>query len=114
MQAKFIRSTLFLAGTVLFLSLAACAPKCIINGRVVDAETEHPIKGAAVAIRWVEDQPEANSATSQSFDSAQDFSALNRTRGLQCFIGDWKALPNPLMGASNIVVAINIFEQDTS
>ncbi len=74
MQAKFIKSTLFLAGTVLFLSVTACAPKYIINGRVVDAETEHPIKGAAVAIRWVEDQPEANSATSQTFDSAQEFS----------------------------------------
>ena len=74
MQAKFIRSTLLLTGIVFFLSLAACSPKCIINGRVVDAETEHPIKGAAVAIRWVEDQPETNSATSQTFDSAQDFS----------------------------------------
>ena len=77
MQANFIRSTLFLAGTVLFLSLTACAPKCIINGRVVDAETEHPIKGAAIAIRWVEDQPETNSATSQTFNSSQDFSDKN-------------------------------------
>ena len=75
MQAKLIRSTLlFLAGVLLILSLAACAPKCIINGRVVDAETEHPIKGAAVAIRWVEEPPESNSATSKAFDSAQDFS----------------------------------------
>lgn len=74
MQAKFVRSIQFLTGILLFLSLAACAPKCIINGRVVDAETEHPIKGAAVAIRWVEDQSETNSATSQIFDSAQDFS----------------------------------------
>jgi hypothetical protein len=77
MQAKFIRSTLFLTIILLFLSLAACAPKCIINGRVVDAETEHPIKGAAIAIRWVEDQPETNSATSQTFNSAQDFSDKN-------------------------------------
>ena len=74
MKIKFIQTALFLAGILLYLSLAACAPKCIINGRVVDAETEHPIKGAAVAIRWVEDQPETNSATSQTFDSAQDFS----------------------------------------
>ena len=74
MQAKFIGSTLLLTGILFFLSLAACSPKCIINGRVVDAETEHPIKGAAVAIRWIENQPEINSATSQTFDSAQDFS----------------------------------------
>jgi hypothetical protein len=74
MKTKSIQPALFLTGILLFLSLAACAPKCIINGRVVDAETEHPIKGAAVAIRWVEDQPEANSATSQTFDSAQEFS----------------------------------------
>jgi hypothetical protein len=74
MQAKFIRRALSLTGIIFFLSLAACAPKCIINGRVVDAETKHPIKGAAIAIRWVEDQPETNSETSQTFDSAQDFS----------------------------------------
>lgn len=74
MQAKFIRFTLLLTGILLFISLAACTPKCLIKGRVVDAETEHPIKGAAVAIRWVEDQSETNSATNQTFDSAQDFS----------------------------------------
>ena len=79
MQAKLIRSTLTLtlAGILLILSLAACVPKCNINGRVVDAETEHPIKGAAVAIRWVDDHPEANSTKSQTFDSAQDFSDKN-------------------------------------
>ena len=70
MPAILIRSTLFL---LLILSLAACATKGTIKGRVVDAETEHPIKGAAVAVRWVEDQPEANTSTSQTFDSAQDF-----------------------------------------
>ena len=74
MKARFIRPALFLSGILFFLSLAACAPKCIINGRVVDADTKHPIKGAAVAVRWVEDLPESNSATTQTFDSAQDLS----------------------------------------
>jgi hypothetical protein len=78
MQAKLIRTTLlFLASVLLILSLAACAPKCIINGRVVDAETEHPIKGAAVAIRWIEDQSESNATTSQTSNYAQDFSDKN-------------------------------------
>jgi len=74
MKTKFIQTALFLASILFFLFLAACAPKCIINGRVVDAETEHPIKGAAVAIRWVEDQPETNTATPRTFDSVQEFS----------------------------------------
>ena len=74
MQAKFIRRALSLTGILFLLSLAACTPKCIINGRVVDAETEDPIKGAAVAIRWIEDQPETNTVTTQTFDSVQEFS----------------------------------------
>ena len=74
MQANSIRSTLFFVSTLLILSLAACTSKYNINGRVVDAETEHPIKGAAVAIRWVDDEPDTNSAKNQTFDSAQDFS----------------------------------------
>ena len=77
MKTKSIQPALFLTGILLFLSMAACAPKSIINGRVVDAETEHTIKGAAVAIRWVEDQSETNSTTSQASDSAQDFSDKN-------------------------------------
>lgn len=74
MPAKSIRSAVLLTDILFFLFLAACSPKCIINGRVVDAETEHPIKGAAVAIRWIDDQTESNSATPKTFDSAQDFS----------------------------------------
>ena len=54
MQIKYIRSALLMAGALLILLLAACAPRYSINGRVVDAETEHPIKAAAVAVRWVE------------------------------------------------------------
>ena len=74
MKAKFVRPALLLTGILFFLSLAACAPKSIINGRVVDAETQHPIKGAAVAVRWYEDPPETNSGTTQTSNFAQDLS----------------------------------------
>jgi hypothetical protein len=77
MKTKSIQPVRVLTVLLLIISLAACAPRCIINGRVVDAETEHPIKGAAVAIRWLEDPPETNPATSQSFDSAQEISDEN-------------------------------------
>ena len=77
MQSKFIRSAPYFASILLILSLAACATKYNINGRVVDAETEDPIKGAAVAVRWVGDEPETNSEKSQTFDAAQDFSDKN-------------------------------------
>lgn len=46
-------------------------------------------------------------------DPAEDFSAMDRTSGFQSFIGDRKALSDPLLGASNIVVAIDEIEQDT-
>ena len=46
-------------------------------------------------------------------DSTKNFSALDRASVLPEFIGDWDALPNPLTGASNIVVFINIFRQNT-
>ena len=36
---------------ILFI-FAACSPKYAIRGRVVDAETRQPVKGAAVAIKW--------------------------------------------------------------
>ena len=77
MQIKYIRSALLMAGALLIFSLAACASRYSINGRVVDAETEHPIKAAAVAVRWVEDGPETNSAKRQPYDFAQDCSDKN-------------------------------------
>ncbi len=72
MKAKFIKPALLLTGILFFLSLVGCTPKCIINGRVVDAETEHPIKGASVAVRWYEDPPETNSGTTQTSNFARD------------------------------------------
>ena len=77
MKASPIKHALLLTGIALFLSLAACAPKNIISGRVVDAETDQPIKGAAVAIRWFENQSDNNSSTADTFDAAQDLSNKN-------------------------------------
>lgn len=72
MKANPIKRALFPISIALFLSLAACAPKSIINGRVVDAETGRPIKDAAVAIRWFDNQSEDDSGTVHTFDAAQD------------------------------------------
>jgi len=77
MKASPIKHALLLTSIALFLSLAACAPKNIISGRVVDAETDQPIKGAAVAIRWFENQSDNNSSTADTFDAAQDLSNKN-------------------------------------
>ena len=74
MKANPIKCILFPISIALFLSLAACAPKSIINGRVVDAATGQPIEDAAVAIRWLETQSEDNSSTVHTFDAAQDLS----------------------------------------
>jgi hypothetical protein len=74
MKANPFKHALLLTSITLFLSLAACAPKHIINGQVVDAETDQPIKGAAVAIRWFENQSDNNSGAVDTFDAAQDLS----------------------------------------
>ena len=74
MKANPIKRALFPITIALFLSLAACAPKSIINGRVIDAATGQPIEDAAVAIRWLETQSEDNSSTVHTFDAAQDLS----------------------------------------
>ena len=72
MQANPVKQALLLISIALFLFLAACTSKNIINGRVVDAETGQPIKDAAVAIRWLENQSEDNTTQAQTFDAAQD------------------------------------------
>ena len=45
----------------------------------MDAETNRPIDGAAVAIRWFENQPETEFGTAQTFAAAQDLSNKNGT-----------------------------------
>ena len=74
MKAISIRTTVL--STFIFLSLlmAAYAPKCMINGRVVDAETQYPIKGAAVAIRWYEDHQSNSAAETHTIEVNQDLS----------------------------------------
>ena len=74
MKASPIIHAVLLISISLFFLLAACAPKQVINGRVVDAETDQPIKGAAVAIRWFENQSDNDSGPVDTFDAAQDLS----------------------------------------
>ena len=77
MKVKPIIPTLLLTCILFLFSFAACTPKCIINGRVVDAETKHPIKGAAVAIRWYEEDSDPDSGTARTIEAAQDLSDEN-------------------------------------
>jgi len=56
---------------LLFISLISCSPKCVVRGRVVDAETRQPIQGAAVAIRWYTKQS-AEPATIEAVQSVTD------------------------------------------
>lgn len=74
MKARTINATLFSTFVFFGLILVACTPKCIINGRVVDAETQNPIKGAAVAIRWYENHDSNGSVKTRTIDVNQDLS----------------------------------------
>jgi len=56
---------------LLAISLISCSPKCVVRGRIVDAATQQPIKGAAVAIRWYTDYPDKQSAKTGTVDAAQ-------------------------------------------
>jgi hypothetical protein len=58
----------------LVISLISCSPKCVVRGRVVDAATQQPIKGAAVAIRWYTDYPAKQSAKTGTVDAVQAIS----------------------------------------
>jgi hypothetical protein len=53
MKAYPAKGVLIFTGFFLIISCAACSPKYLAKGRVLDAETHKPIKGAAVAIRWL-------------------------------------------------------------
>ncbi len=74
MKARFIGPTRLLMFILLSLSFAACAPKYMINGRVLDAETRHPIKGAAIAIRWYESHSDTDSTTTRTINVNQALS----------------------------------------
>ncbi|CAB1060770.1 hypothetical protein D1BOALGB6SA_5537 [Olavius sp. associated proteobacterium Delta 1] len=56
---------------LLFISLISCSPKCVVRGRVVDAETRQPIQGAAVAIRWYTNDTAKQSAETGTIDAVQ-------------------------------------------
>ena len=55
----------------LVISLISCSPKCVVRGRVVDAASQQPIKGAAVAIRWYTDFPDKPSAKTGTVNAVQ-------------------------------------------
>ena len=61
------RGVLILTCLVVFIFLISCSPKCVVRGRVVDAETRQPIKGAAVAIRWYTDNSAQLSADPETW-----------------------------------------------
>jgi len=56
---------------LLVISLISCSPTCVVRGRVVDAETQQPIRGAAVAIRWYTDYPDKKSAKTGTISAVQ-------------------------------------------
>jgi len=56
---------------LLVISLISCSPKCVVRRRVVDAETQQPIQGAAIAIRWYTDYPDKNAAKIGTISAVQ-------------------------------------------
>ena len=79
MKAYFNTAAFILTSFVLILALITCSPKCVVRGRVVDAETRQPIKGAAVAIKWYPDTSAKRSGESETVDAVQ---ALSDEKGL--------------------------------
>jgi hypothetical protein len=65
---------IIVTGFALIFSLFCCSPKYVVRGRVVDAETRQPIKGAAVAIRWYTEYPDKQSAKRGTVDAVQALS----------------------------------------
>ena len=60
---------------LLVISLISCSPKYVVKGRVIDAETQQPIQGAAVAIRWfagVAENPSSKTGTIKAVQSLTD------------------------------------------
>ena len=75
MKANPATGALILTGFVLIISITACSPKYMAKGRILDAETREPIKGAAVAIRWIEvatAQESGKSITLKSYQTLSD------------------------------------------
>ncbi len=68
-----------ITGLALVISLFSCSPKYVVRGRVVDAATQQPIQGAAVAIRWYTNDAEKQSAETGTIETAQ---AVSDDRGI--------------------------------
>jgi hypothetical protein len=79
MKAYSTTVVLILTSFVLILALISCSPKHVVRGRVVDAETRQPIKGAAVAIKWYTESSGKQSDNPESVDARQ---ALSDDRGV--------------------------------
>jgi hypothetical protein len=80
MKAYLSKTGLFLIGVGIIISFTACSPKkCIVKGRVLDAETNRPIAGAAIAIRWLENQPNQTPTGVQTLEAAQHLSDQDGT-----------------------------------
>ena len=60
-----------LISLLLVISLISCSPKSVVRGRVVDAETQQPIRGAAVAIRWYSEYPDKKPAKTGTISAVQ-------------------------------------------
>ncbi len=74
MKAYPATRTLVFASLALISLFVSCSPKCVVRGRVVDAETGRPIEGAAVAIRWYAEYPDQQSDKSETVDAVQALS----------------------------------------
>ncbi len=74
MKAYFTTVVLILTVLVFILSISTCSPKCVVRGRVLDAETQQPIKGAAVAIKWYTDTSARQSDETETADAMQTLS----------------------------------------
>jgi len=74
MKAYSTTVVLILISCALILSLINCSPKRVVRGRVMDAESQQPIKGAAVAIKWYTDSSGQQSADIKTVDAAQALS----------------------------------------
>lgn len=68
------KGSLIFTCLVIVISLPGCSPKCVIKGRVVDAETQQPIEGAAVAIKWLGDGSEQGPSKISTYDATQAIS----------------------------------------
>jgi hypothetical protein len=71
MKALPATGAVLLTGFILVISLISCSPKCVVRGRVIDAETRQPLHGAAVAIRWYSSDGDSQTAKNKTVAAVQ-------------------------------------------